>query len=131
MLVATSLPISWRALLHGQCQKIPRSRRTIELEEKAPNFEAKKDEELIPVEDQEGPQAEEPQRIFDDEVPEMRRTKGPQRVRMKFRKTKRGRKQRKRKVKLKRKRSLRRDFFVWQPPFFRRRPLKSPGWSWI
>ena len=41
-----------------------------ELEGEAPSFEAKKDEEMIPIEDQPEQPPEEPQGIFGDEVPE-------------------------------------------------------------
>ena len=57
-----------------------------EFEGEAPNFEARKEEEVIPIEDQHDQPQEQPQGIFDDEEPEERSVKGPQRVRMKFQK---------------------------------------------
>ena len=104
-----------------------REEKVPEPEGEAPNFEARKDEEVIPSEDQPDQPPEEPQGIFDDEVPEeeecQRAPDGK-----KFQRKKASQDLRRKKVRQKRKRSSRREFFALQLLCSQRKPLKSLVW---
>ena len=99
-----------------------------EPEGEAPNFEARKDEEVIPSEDQPDQPPEEPQESLMTKFQKKRSVKGPQMVRKKFQRKKASQDLRRKKVRQKRKRSSRREFFALQLLCSQRKPLKSLVW---
>ena len=99
-----------------------------ELEGEAPSFEAKKDEEMIPIEDQPEQPPEEPQGIFGDEVPEDEERQRAPEGEDEVPKEESGQRLEEKEGEAERKRSSRREFFVLQLLCTPRKPQKSLVW---